>query len=160
MKNLLTLLWVSCVFCSTTLAQTMEGTYSNTWENSAGASLTYTLTLKPNGTFLFESYRIYETADPSKFVAVKGTWAQNDRLLTLNTETSAGDDELVKNLNSTQARLEEYSPRHIQYGKIKPSLKFYESEVFYAKGMKLEKESNDSFTSTDVRTAFLNEDDN
>lgn len=163
MKTLLTMLCVSFVFCSAALSQTLEGTYTNTWENSAGSSLTYTLTLKTDGTFLFESYRIYEDADPSEKVLVNGTWRQDHRLLTLNTDASAENDELSNNLNSVRARFEDYPPRHVLHGKIQPSLKFYQSGVFYAKDMKLEKKPVDMVASpmkSDVRTVVQNENQN
>jgi hypothetical protein len=126
----------------------MDGTYTNTWENSDGAALTYTLTLKSDGTFLFESLRVYESSDPTKIVTVRGIWSQKDRLLILNTDASAEDDELAKNLNSTKARFRDYSQRHVQYGKIKPSLEFYKSDVFHSKGMELEKAATETLTSS------------
>lgn len=122
----------------------MEGTYSNTWESSEGASLTYTLTLNPDGTFLFESHRVYESSYPSKTELAKGTWKRKYRLLKLTTEASSEDIDLVKQLNENKAKFKAYSPRHRKYKTVEPSLKFYKSKVFYAKGMKLHKQETNS----------------
>lgn len=160
MKTLLALLCFSCALLPTVHSQTMEGIYTNTWDNVSGFSLTYTLTLNPNGTFVFESSRIYEDADPSKTVVVNGTWQQDDRLLTLKTDTTTVDAALAKALNSSKARFVSYSPRHTLYGLEQPTLQFYQSEVFYAKGMHLEKTAAELVTDTiasKVLTAAMEE---
>jgi hypothetical protein len=125
----------------------MEGTYTNTWESTAGGALTYTITLNPDNTFVFESHRIFETSIPSKVTTIEGTWKNKNRLLILLTDPSKDDTELVKKLHNNKAKFKAYSPRHRKYKKAKPSLKFYKSKVFYAKGMKLEKKTSDSVTS-------------
>ena len=138
MKHLLTCLWVSCALCTTAMSQTLDGTYTHTWENAEGA-LTYTLTLTDNGTFTFESVRTYLLrSTPTKKSLVKGTWEQNRRMVILNTEPSETDDDLAKKLDDVKARYIDYSPRHHQYGILKPSLEFYQCELFFAKGMALE----------------------
>ena len=144
MKTLLFTLCICFTMYSTSHSQTMEGTYSNTWESSEGASLTYTLTLNPDGTFIFESHRIYASSYPSKIEIAKGTWKRKYRLLKLTTEASSEDIDLVKQINENKAKFKAYSARHRKYNTVKPSLKFYKSKVFYAKGMKLYQQETNS----------------
>lgn len=121
-------------------SQTMEGTYTNTWESDAGGGLTYSLTLKPDNTFQFVSHRVYENSIIPKTITVNGTWRRKHRLLILATEASSDDNNLLMKLNNNRARFKVYSPRHRKYGEVQPSFRFFRSEVFYAKGMKLIKE--------------------
>lgn len=148
MKKLLLTFIVIFTFTFVSHCQTLEGTYTNTWESNAGGALTYTLTLNPDKTFNFVSHRIYESSYPSKTTTVVGTWKNENRLLILATDTSLDDIDLVKGLNNNKARFITYSPRHRKYGEVKPSLRFYKSKVFYAKGMKLIKEEAEVKTNT------------
>ena len=148
MKALLLSLFAFLIISITASSQTMEGTYTNTWESTAGGALTYTLILNPDNTFQFVSHRIYESSHPSNLTTVVGTWENNNRLLILVTDSSPDDIELVKRLNKNKARFKAYSPRHRKYGQIKPSLRFYESKVFYAKEMTLHKEDDNTVVSS------------
>lgn len=150
MKTLLTSLWVSCALCTTTMAQTVHGTYSHTWDNPTGIALTYTLFLNSNGTFIFESIRHYTTNEPTNSITVKGSWSQNGRIITLNTEPKASDDLLVRQLNGVKARYIDYPPRHHQYGQMEPSLKFYQSDAFHAKDMALERKEKEVLSSVET----------
>jgi hypothetical protein len=137
MKALLLTLIAFSIISITARSQSMEGTYTNTWESDAGGALTYTLTLNPDNTFMFVSHRIYETSIPPKTVTANGTWDRRNRLLKLSTDAAPKESDLVEKLNRNKARFKSYSPRHRKYGKVKPSLRFFRSKVFYAKGMKL-----------------------
>lgn len=141
MKHVLLTLSVIIFISTSGHSQSMEGVYSNTWESIDGA-LTYTLSLNPDGSFLFESTRNYKSSIPPKTRIAKGTWERKYRLLKLFTETSAEENDLAKELNENKARLKAYSPRHRKYKVVKPSLKFYRSKVFYTKDMKLIKHDN------------------
>lgn len=126
------------------LSQSMEGTYTNTWVSTAGGALTYTIILNPDNTFQFISHREYEASTEAKTTRVVGTWKNRNRLLILSTDNSENEIDLVKKLNNNKAKFKAYSPRHVKYGTVKPSLKFFKSKVFYAKGMKLMKEQTDT----------------
>lgn len=143
MKHFLITLFASFAFSFAVQSQNIEGTYTNTWESEAGGALTYTLTLHSDSTFQFVSHRVFETSIPSKTITADGTWNNNNRLLILATEVSSETIDLVEKLNKNKAKYKAYPPRHRKFKLVKPSLKFYESEVFYAKGMKLFKEEND-----------------
>jgi hypothetical protein len=147
MKNLLFALFIICTVFISAHSQTMEGTYTNTWDSDAGGALTYTLTLNPDNTFVFVSHRVYEASIPPKTITANGTWDRRNRLLKLSTDAAAKESDLVEKLNRNKARFKSYSPRHRKYGKVKPSLRFFRSDVFYAKGMKLHKEDTDTVVS-------------
>ena len=121
----------------------MQGSYLNMWKSETGSVITYMLTLNPDNTFTFESNRFYASSRPTKTENVNGVWKKRHRLLILKTEGIANEVALAKTLNKSKARLKVYSKRHKKYGKVKPSLKFYKSKVFYAKAMKLFKEDDD-----------------
>lgn len=124
-------------------SQAMQGSYLNMWKSETGSVITYMLTLNPDNTFTFESNRFYASSRPTKTENVNGVWKKRHRLLILKTEGIANEVALAKTLNKSKARLKVYSKRHKKYGKVKPSLKFYKSKVFYAKAMKLFKEDDD-----------------
>ncbi len=131
---------------SSAFSQSMEGSYANTWESEKGSGIRYSLLLNPDKTFIFESNRFYASSTPSKVETVKGLWKKRHRLLILKTKGIANDHPLAKKLHKNKAKLKVYSKRHKNYGKVKPSLKFYRSKVFYAKGMRLIKKEEDIAT--------------
>lgn len=117
-------------------SQTIEGIYANKWVADSGEGIAYTLNLKPDGTFTFEYKRMYKNDMEHRVVDVQGTWILDNHLLTLYTEGQT-DDEIATLLDENTARFVTISPRHPQFNLVKPKLKFYESEVFYAKNMEL-----------------------
>ncbi len=125
-------------------SQSIEGNYSNKWEAPSGESLEYSLTLLEGGEFIFNSTRTYRDDLPNSFVQAKGKWKINGQLLILNTHYSEDtENKLQSSLDMNKARFISISPRNPDFNLFRPSLKFYNSEVFYAKDMELIKaESN------------------
>ncbi|MCK7589630.1 copper resistance protein NlpE [Subsaxibacter sp. CAU 1640] len=119
-----------------TYSQNIEGIYANKWLANSGEGIDYTLDLKADGTFAFIYKRIYINGSKDRVVEVEGTWVLDNHLLTLYTEGQT-DVEIAKWLDENKARFVSVSPRHPQFNLIKPSLKFYESNIFYAKNMEL-----------------------
>ena len=129
------------------IAQPIEGTYSNKWEAPSGESIEYSLTLHNDGNFIFSTIRTYLEELPEKIVSAKGTWNLNGHLLELNTSVdSETDNTLALKLDMSKARYNYISKRNPKFNLVKPSLKFYSSEVFYAKDMELVK-TEDKVTS-------------
>lgn len=120
-------------------SQSIVGTYTNTWESKSGEALVYTLTLNEDSTFEFQSERTLLAPDSEITSEASGTWKLNGHLLVLSTDSN---DELSSGLNNCKARFVNISPRNPKFNLVKPSLKFYPSEVFYAKNMKLNKEES------------------
>ena len=129
----------------TSQAQTIEGTYANKWISNSGEGIQYNLTLLNDGQFTFQYVRMYKDEVEDSVIEVIGNWTLENNLLTLKTDS---DDEMASSLNSNKARFISISPRNPKFNLVKPSLKFYESEVFYAKDMELVK-TESSITSAE-----------
>lgn len=134
-------LLVTALYLTTMMAgysQSIEGTYANKWESNSGESLEYLLTLMEDGTFTFKSIRGYMNYEPNIILNAKGTWKMNGQLLTLETHDSSDkQNDLLINLDQSKARYVSISPRNPNFNLEKPSFKFYQSDVFYAKDMEL-----------------------
>lgn len=140
MKTLL--LSVVIFFCAlfSTFSQNIQGIYTNKWGSSDQESLSYTLSLKEDGTFTFESFRTY-IGTPDIITKAQGTWENNGVLLVLFSEVSKDEDNsLAAELNNTKAKFISLSPRHPDFNLVKPTLEFTKSEVFYVQGMELRKQ--------------------
>jgi hypothetical protein len=141
MKHLLILL---CLIFSLSLsAQSTKyhGNYEFILEMKDGAVINYTLTLNPNGTFLFRYYRKL-TCDTCKEENSYGTgvWKAQKKLIFLSTDKENHiNDTYTLNLNNTKARYISKSPRDKSAREIKTGLKFYASEVTWLKGKDLYK---------------------
>ena len=129
---------VSCLANSQT--QPYAGEYSLSHAtNDSTPLIEYTLSLKPNGTFLFHSYRKINDEAPEEHWYGKGKWAvekKNQLFFYINKETDL-DEKYTLNFSKTKARYVSVSPRDISGSSIKTSLIFYSSEIFWVKGMKL-----------------------
>lgn len=149
MKTLLLSIVITCSCFLSALSQTIEGTYTNKWESSNGEFVAYTLTLNPDASFTFNSYQKFLGQEEEKRTTAKGTWKFENYLLVLATgESNETDTVLIANLNNSKARYTKVSTRKVNASGEKPSLKFYKSDVFYAKGMALYKQES-SVTAVD-----------
>ena len=139
MKSLLLFLTITFTLITSVNSQNIDGIYTNKWESKSGETLAYTLTLNPDGTFIFESERISLPPDMGITSNVIGTWNLTGHLLVLSTDSNT---DFSSNLNNSKARYVSVSPRNPKFNLVKPSLHFYQSDVFYAKDMKLHKEES------------------
>lgn len=136
MKSLL-LIFLTTLATITMHAQDIEGTYSNKWVSKTGEGIEYVLTLNEDGNFLFNYTRMYRNADETN-IEVQGTWSLENHLLVLNADDDSEKENMIAaGLDLNKARFVSVSPRNPKFNLVKPSLKFYESEVFYAKDMEL-----------------------
>lgn len=143
MKTLLLSIVIACSVILSAKSQTIEGTYTNKWESSSGEFVAYTLTLNPDGSFAFKSYQKFLGQEEEKRTTATGTYKFENYLLVLATDLSnETDNALIANLNNCKARLSKISTRKVNSTGEKPSLKFYQSDVFYAKGMELYKQES------------------
>jgi hypothetical protein len=119
-------------------SQNIEGTYSNKWISNSGEGIEYVLTLNEDGNFTFNYIRMYMDSDSDTKIEVQGTWVLENQLLVLNTDDgSEKENSIASGLNSNKARFLSVSPRNPKFKLGKSSLKFYKSDIFYAKDMKL-----------------------
>ncbi|MEZ4793101.1 MAG: hypothetical protein R2783_06465 [Gelidibacter sp.] len=154
MKSLLLFSALIVTFSFTASAQSVEGVYTNKWKSPSGEALAYELILHEDGSFTFYSTRTYLDSDPDKTTEVDGTWTLDGHLLVLNTNHKT-DNALTTGLDNNKAKYVNISPRNPNFNLIKPSLRFYESGVFFAKDMELFKtESKSGVTSSDEKLKF------
>ncbi len=151
MKSIIFLM-IACTSLFSVNAQTassITGTYINMWESNSGEALNYTLTLEADGSFIFQSKRSFANIESEKTLTATGSWKlQNQLLVLLADPNDTNSNELTLQLNNTKARYVSISSRNPNFNLVKPSLKFYKSEVFYAKDMELIKEET-SVTKSD-----------
>ncbi len=146
MKSLLLSIAMACCIFYSANAQTIDGTYTNKWESPSGEFVAYTLTLNPDDSFTFNTYKKFLGQESEKRSSAKGTWKIENYLLVLTTDVSDIDNEvdqmLISNLNNSKARYFDVSARKANISGEKPSLKFYQSALFYAKNMALYKQES------------------
>ena len=139
MKNLITLLFlVLCFFYSFAQSET----YVKKPESLDGTKIKWTLTLKEDGTFFYNFYRdiVGEFNLEENFYG-KGTWKAEKSLIFFytNKETDLNETYTVDFTNS-KARYTTKSPRDTSGKVVKTSLRFYESDNTFIKGLELFKE--------------------
>lgn len=118
----------------------IEGTYIYEFDGS-NASIRRTLVLNPDRTFLFHAYEYHERGiPPEKNIYGKGTWESKKGLVYFTTSKADIDDKHTLDFSNSKARFDAKSPRDKSDKEDITSLRFYESEVFWFKGMKLIKQ--------------------
>lgn len=139
MKSII--LTITLIFISLpSFSQNVEGTYTNSWLSNSGDGIKYTLILQDDGRFTFHHRRIYSNIEEDAKTDVEGTWQLDGHILILNTEMpNSESNKIATDLDANKAKFISVSPRHPKFNIIKPSLKFYESDIFYAKDMELVK---------------------
>ena len=116
---------------------TIEGTYISEFNGTNGSSKR-TLTLNSNGTFLFHTYEFHDRGIPQErnFYG-KGSWTSENNVIYFMSPQSDIDDKFTLDFSNTKAKFDSKSPRDKSNRDIKTSLRFYESKVFWFKGMML-----------------------
>jgi len=143
-KNcLIFLLCFAASYITNSQTQPYTGEYSSSHrtDDTDNPRIDNTLTLNPNGTFLFHFYRKINDKTPEENWYAKGKWAvekKNHLFFYINRDTDL-DEKYTLNFSKTKARYVSASPRRISGNSINPSLIFYSSEISWVKGMKLYK---------------------
>ncbi len=132
----LTVLLILCFQTSMLWGQLAPANYSATHDLSK-SFIEYNLVLEDDNTFNFHFYRkidCEQCVEENKYG--KGTWRIEGKslLLTSNAETDI-NEEFVLNLSNSKARL--IHKRNYEGQKVM-LLKFYESDIFWVKGMELQ----------------------
>ncbi|MFK7783165.1 hypothetical protein [Psychroserpens sp.] len=126
-----------------TNAQNVVGTYQlhSKSTDSNDFELKRTLTLYADGTFEYYNYRRIEKGiPPETHTYGKGTWKRDKKVIIFSTDSSELDDKFTLDFSGTKARFISKSPRDKSDRVIETALSFYESEIFWATGMKLIKQ--------------------
>jgi uncharacterized GH25 family protein len=109
--------------------------------NADNAIIDYKLDLNSDGTFTFHSYTNHFKATPAeKNEFGKGTWKakKNSIIFEINSNTDL-NEKYTLNLQNTKARIDRKSPRNKTAEIIPTTMRIYESEISWVKGLKLTK---------------------
>ncbi|NNE03444.1 MAG: hypothetical protein HKN52_09780 [Eudoraea sp.] len=117
----------------------LDGEYYLEMGNKETKLIEYTLTLHKNGTFYFHSYEHQIKGIPSKIHTYgKGRWSLKDKVVSFFTNKGQDFDErYTLDFYKTKARFITKHPRDKSGRIIKTRLKFFESEIFWIKGIEL-----------------------
>lgn len=103
----------------------------------------YTLKLNGDGTFIFHSYSNNEKGIPNITHSYgRGNWISKKGLLTFYLDEKDMNEKYTLDFSGTKARYIPKSPRDTSDREIKTRLKFYESGIFWMKGIELLKLDN------------------
>ena len=99
----------------------------------------WTLTLNPDGTFLYHVYRkVKGGIPPEDNFYGKGQWKLENNIVYFTANQDKDIDETHKiNFNTSKARINKKSPRDKLDRVIKTSIRFYESDLRTIKGLEL-----------------------
>ena len=119
----------------------IDGTYGRSITTVNGGVISYNLLLKQDSTFTFTYYRKLSTDRAEQTTHCEGTWIVLDaKKVELIANTELFDTPNFINLKDTKAHFITKSPRDKSSRKIPTSLKFYESNIPWIKGIPLEKQ--------------------
>ena len=139
MRFVIILFFVS-IFSIYSQSETVSGQYSREWKGTNGESKRKII-LNPDGTFIFHTFERHDGGlPPERNFYAKGSWKLDKKVISLSANTTDLDAKYNLNFNGTKARFSSRSPRDKSNRIIKTYLIFFESEVFWVKGMKLFKE--------------------
>ena len=138
MKNFLFLLIFSAFFSTTVQSQSIPGNYVGRWVSVNGEILEQTLELSADSTFTFHYYQTFLSPNPEKHIYGKGTWNLDNTIVTFYADKKNDLDAVhTLNFNNSKARFISKSPRDKSDREVKTAVRFYESEIPWAKSMLL-----------------------
>ncbi|VAW18294.1 hypothetical protein MNBD_BACTEROID03-2210 [hydrothermal vent metagenome] len=113
------------------------GNYSLTLGNKENHLVEYKLTLNQDGSFFFHSYSDNKRGIPPEVNKYgKGKWIAENKVITFLLDKEKDfDDKHTLDFNNSKARFVIKSPRDKADRIIKTRLKFFESEIFWIKGI-------------------------
>ncbi|PHS67512.1 MAG: hypothetical protein COB12_03560 [Flavobacterium sp.] len=138
------ILFLLLTFSTTIIAQTEKyaGNYEAHFDFNHNGVITYTLILKPDGTFTFHNYRKISAKNPEENSYGQGTWkVEKENVLYFHTDANSDlDDKYTIDFTNTKARYYTKSPRDKSDKIVKTKLKFFESDIPWIKGWELFKQ--------------------
>ena len=139
MKKFIMLLIFLVPLSSFTQPITYTGVYEMRYEIKRGGLMERTLSLNQDGTFLFQLYKKLDPSQPEENKFAQGLWkVEKEHVIYFYTDQKTDlDSTFTLNFNNTKAKYYSKSKRD-KSGTIKKKfLKFYDSEIFWVKSMKL-----------------------
>jgi len=140
MKQLLIIFFIYIVsYNITAQADSYIGTYERYMAPVNAGARTRILSLNADGTFTFSEHRAEHPSQPEDLKSGKGIWKveKPNVIYFYVDEEKDVDDTFVLNFNNSKARFTQKSPRDTSDRIIPTSIRFYDSEIFWVKGMKL-----------------------
>jgi len=140
MKQVLTVFLIAIgSFTLTAQTDSYTGTYERYIAPTNAGARTRTLILNPDGTFTFSEHRAKHPSQPEELKSGKGTWKveKPNVIYFYVDEEKDMDNAHVLNFNNSKARFTQKSPRDKSDRIIPTSIRFYDSEISWIKGMKL-----------------------
>ena len=101
----------------------------------------YQLSLNADSTFLFYAYTESKISEPKTAHQYgKGKWEFRDKQLAFLTNPDSDlNEKFTLDLNNSRAHFISKSPRAIRDRPVKTRLKFFESDIFWIKGIEMNK---------------------
>jgi len=139
MKKLLVLLILIVPLSSFAQSSLYAGEYEIRFEMKGGELIERKLSLNQDGTFLFHIYTNIDPKQPEENKYAKGVWkVEKENIIYFYADQKTDIDEgHTLNFNNTKARYHSKSKRDKSARIIEKSLKFYDSNIFWVKSMKL-----------------------
>lgn len=118
------------------------GDYSLQIGSKEAHFIEYQLSLNADSTFLFHAYTESKISEPQVAHQYgKGKWRIEEKQLTFMTSPGSDlNEEFTLDLGNTRAHYINKSPRALTDRPIKTRLKFFKSDVFWIKGIEMNKE--------------------
>ena len=135
MKNTLLALFLLSNLTSCSQSYRFVGDYEAKY-----GSIQYLLTLNPDGTFLFRSYNDFKYGAPEPSISGKGTWQSEKNMISFATNPQKDLDHAHTLIfNNSKATFESKFPRNKDNEIIVTKLSFFESDIFWVKGIELKR---------------------
>ncbi|WP_445383074.1 hypothetical protein [Robiginitalea sp. IMCC43444] len=118
------------------------GDYSLQMGSKDSHFIEYQLSLNADSTFLFYAYTESKISEPKAAHQYgKGKWEFRDKQVAFLTKPEADlNEKFTLDLGNSRAHFISQSPRVITARPVKTRLKFFESKVFWIKGIEMKKE--------------------
>jgi hypothetical protein len=139
MKSILIFFLAAFTFTLNTQSGTYNGKYELKLEADNGDFHDYKLNLNSDGTFVFRSNsHISKRITPKNNTYGKGTWKAEKNIISFTTD-KVKDLDITHSLDfsNSKARYDSKSPRDKSDRVVPSKLKFYQSDIFWIKGIEL-----------------------
>lgn len=119
-------------------AQDISGEYEMIYDTS-NSYISYKLLLNPDGRFTFHFYRKNDcTTCVEENQYAQGSWESKEKKLVLTADPASDlNEKYTLDLNNSKAHYITKSPRDKSDKLVNTRLKFYQSDIFWVKGIEL-----------------------
>ncbi|MEJ1223991.1 hypothetical protein [Sediminicola sp. 1XM1-17] len=121
----------------------IPGEYGKFVETKDGSIVKWTVSLSPDGTFLYNFYRKLncQTCEEENFWG-KGNWTAEGKVITIRSDEERDlDSKFTMDFSHTKARLQSKPARSLSNEDIPVELIFYDSPLSVIEGLKLQKKT-------------------